>query len=770
MTTKFIFFLITLFSANALAAKGDVDADRIRSTDRTKTWTMPAATGTLATTGNAENFTNKTLISAIVQNYLEMEEDVAPSSPAAGYRRLYLKSDGKLYLKDSAGVEALAGGGGTATDITATAGSVLLGTNVQSQLTQTNNIFAGVAAEGGFATLNGAQTITQKIYNGGSAANSSKFLIPKHSYAVLLGLTRTEGSLTFATDQDKLYIDNGTSLLPVGGGGGSAGINLLQDYNAEFNGGALWSAILGAVTPVQVYGSQDQIFDSSGYSSWDSTSAGQQICSAAVPVGALGGTNGMGYIWTKVPSGTATHKFQIVPSSGSTVETTIESTTTAKRQLLNMPFAAGTTVRLCFTSVAANEPNIEFDHAYLGETTNIVSVENLNDWTSYAPVVSGITGGSATVTGRWRRVGDSIDLHIKLTNAATAGTGTGLLRFTMPNGVALDTTKYPIDSRFGILTAAYGMSTINYSPYLPTATSIGVSDAANYALEGQDIVANSTWELNGRFPVAGWSTNQSAAAANQTNFDWTTESCGSATWNNGNVSHTCKVKRDGSILMVQHQIALLGAPNTATLELTVPGGRVIDTSKLASGTLAAYATGLGRTDLVRGSGWRGGVQYMTTTTVRPTYVDGNGNIAPITQAAPGTFASGDYLVIYYEVPIVGWSENNKAPTLIGSVTSNSTGAERVERLTVANSGTASVTSQSGSWISSVSRSSAGVVVNNFASGTFSSAPSCNCNSIAVSAACHITAISSSAATVSINATTTGTATDIGYHLLCMGAR
>lgn len=44
---------------------------------------------------------------------LTLKEVSAPSSPASGYRRLYLKSDGLLYLKDSGGTETAVGGGAT---------------------------------------------------------------------------------------------------------------------------------------------------------------------------------------------------------------------------------------------------------------------------------------------------------------------------------------------------------------------------------------------------------------------------------------------------------------------------------------------------------------------------------------------------------------------------------------------------------------------------------------------------------------------------------
>ncbi len=77
------------------------------------------------------------------------------------------------------------------------------------------------------------------------------------------------------------------------------------------------------------------------------------------------------------------------------------------------------------------------------------------------------------------------------------------------------------------------------------------------------------------------------------------------------------------------------------------------------------------------------------------------------------------------------SGNWDAMTISGSspnVTSNSSGQERVERVLIANNGTASISSQSGTWVSSVSRTSTGYVTVTIANGAFTSAPTCVCSS------------------------------------------
>jgi len=114
-----------------------------------------------------------------------------------------------------------------------------------------------------------------------------------------------------------------------------------------------------------------------------------------------------------------------------------------------------------------------------------------------------------------------------------------------------------------------------------------------------------------------------------------------------------------------------------------------------------------------------------------------------------------------------------APTLVGSVTSNSTGAERVERARMATActinGSCSITDQTGSWVS-VSRTGTGSYTATFSAGIFSGAPTCVAtSSTSNQGGCSTTSASSSSVTISCVAPNT-TAADIGINLICMGPR
>lgn len=68
-------------------------------------------------TGNTQTLTNKTMTSPeidtpLIDDYFDINEESAPSTPASGKVRVYAKTDNKLYFKDDAGLETEIGGGG----------------------------------------------------------------------------------------------------------------------------------------------------------------------------------------------------------------------------------------------------------------------------------------------------------------------------------------------------------------------------------------------------------------------------------------------------------------------------------------------------------------------------------------------------------------------------------------------------------------------------------------------------------------------------------
>ncbi len=122
---------------------------------------------------------------------------------------------------------------------------------------------------------------------------------------------------------------------------------------------------------------------------------------------------------------------------------------------------------------------------------------------------------------------------------------------------------------------------------------------------------------------------------------------------------------------------------------------------------------------------------------------------------------------------------NNMPLLVGGVTSNTSGMERVERARITGgtvnqtcaSSPCTVYSQSGSWLSGVTRSSTGIYVFTFASGMFSALPSCvatgeNGAQVLIF---NLNVTSTTAMTVNVY-DTSGTARDAYFNVNCQGPR
>lgn len=151
--------------------------------------------------------------------------------------------------------------------------------------------------------------------------------------------------------------------------------------------------------------------------------------------------------------------------------------------------------------------------------------------------------------------------------------------------------------------------------------------------------------------------------------------------------------------------------------------------------------------------------------------------------ADAAAASGQRNMRWTVTPV---AQSMPMPILVGGVTSNSTGAERVERLLFG--GTASggepattcaaspcvVAAQSGSWVSSVTRTSTGIYPVTIAAGIFSAPPACTCTAgwsgVGSGGICAATGDSATAITVSTYANNGSGVQDNAVSVICMGPR
>lgn len=113
------------------------------------------------------------------------------------------------------------------------------------------------------------------------------------------------------------------------------------------------------------------------------------------------------------------------------------------------------------------------------------------------------------------------------------------------------------------------------------------------------------------------------------------------------------------------------------------------------------------------------------------------------------------------------------PILTGSVTSQTTNQERVERMSGTCSSSSSISTQTGSWVSSVGNISSGQCSVNLSGTPFSAAPTCTITGDISNTAVWAKVIGTSTSTVTIwgwNTSTTSAATSFTFQLHCMGPR
>lgn len=134
------------------------------------------------------------------------------------------------------------------------------------------------------------------------------------------------------------------------------------------------------------------------------------------------------------------------------------------------------------------------------------------------------------------------------------------------------------------------------------------------------------------------------------------------TWST-NTTYTGKWRRQGDSIQVQVLVTLSGAPDATALAFDIPSGYTIDTGKIVSTSGDSFTWGNGQ---ILDSGTSGytmstiGYSDTNTMTVRCSSVAGTyDQTVFVTNLVPFTFASGDEIGAFFEVPISGWKGKNE---------------------------------------------------------------------------------------------------------------
>ena len=555
-----------------------------------------------------------------------------------------------------------------------------------------------------------------------------------------------------------------------------SGQNLVVDAGFEGrNKGSVWVASGGSLSTTT-----SSVGRGSVSGTWDASATSQTLKSklVAIPAG-MYGKNGVVSVALKCASGTCTHTLAAYDGSANLITpvTITSSTTTYARTSLNFVFPSSGSIQLLLTS-AADEPSVSIDDAYLGlaEGFNVMQVSQAKTlgkhvYDTSSQVWSVSVGGTYTSFSANASIPSPTTYGSGISTPGTkipaivlnnVGPGTYYPEFrgiAYTNGTAGTMCRWWDGTTSGDQNAAYvgnpssgnsSLGVIRGSFYYSTAQSSvtfqlqcrTITGTTQTVFVGNNIVGDTaSFELT-YLP----SSIEIAYRPDLVGSSWSGYHDSTCTWTRTSTSYG-DFTADTSCALVQLTNSNFGTVTTTGGSNALPG---IDFTPARAGKYEVCVNGQGYSSGVAG------------TTFGYEFVDGSGTliaeippfVQPVTSGYNIPFSGCAQFrvssVATFTVKLYGKSSssvvniNNNAqtalnwtikqietniptPILVGSVTSGSAGAERIERVkstSSCSSNPCTIASQSGSWVSSWARNSTGNYTINFAAGTFSAAPNC----------------------------------------------
>jgi hypothetical protein len=309
-------------------------------------------------------------------------------------------------------------------------------------------------------------------------------------------------------------------------------------------------------------------------------------------------------------------------------------------------------------------------------------------WTAYTPTFTGF--GTVSEIEFWYRIQDE---NYEVRGHANCGTSTGVeARISLPNSATAVGTftnnmnvgtfvRNVVNTNDVIILAQGGEA------YVKCGIRNNASNAPLTALNGNGFMtAGNRFVVKFSLPVNVLSIDTHVVTPAKSNMSNPATSTASINWTT-NTTHTVNEHRVGQFLHLEGNIVLAGAPDSATLTITLP--ETIDTSVFDTSTDNSIG---GTFDYVDG-GVRvthaGKIRYASSTTMIFTIND-----TDLTQASPITWASTDEINYRIKVPISGWTSD---VTFLAAIPYKRIAILKDEQTT----GTDGGTFTSGSWVTRV---------------------------------------------------------------------
>ena len=394
-----------------------------------------------------------------------------------------------------------------------------------------------------YLTTTNTKAVTNKDIDGGTASNTSRITVPKDTKANLEALTRKEATLVYASDLDKLYADDGTSLKEIGSGG--SGINYLADY---FTADTLGTVGSGNVTDT------GNRATGAVMAAWQSTNTANisLSVSATNPLRNLNnylftgaGNNATGTTFVESPafqlhiadlgkpvtvsfdiadvtadgnfdvcmvrynsSGTYQEKISIAGNASGATPASAKLPTGISQ--FNGFFIANSTVddyyALRFRRLAGTDvPRLDSNKI---SPDSIIQGAAITDWVSYTPTFSAAFGTVTSINFEWRRVGSQMEIRGRATaSAPTTGAG----HVFIPSGYTIGTSAAD-----GFAISGF-MITDSASPILTILPNAGQTyfsiDNNTSSLPNLNSIftTGGAFTIQATIPITGWSSNVTMA-------------------------------------------------------------------------------------------------------------------------------------------------------------------------------------------------------------------------------------------------------------------
>jgi hypothetical protein len=185
--------------------------------------------------------------------------------------------------------------------------------------------------------------------------------------------------------------------------------------------------------------------------------------------------------------------------------------------------ADSTNYRLIFHVATTNSSSwsLKVDNVVVSPSKYVYGTP-ITDWQSYTPTVNGLGTGSGTATGLYRRVGGNVEIKFRFVKDSSNGSGSSVVRFSLPAGIAVDTSRLTIASS-NVNACGYAnsngiegtpnnfvTSAVLHAGYAGFPNEFTISNpgaGGNAEYVGSDFRANSTLDGFATFPVQGWSSS-----------------------------------------------------------------------------------------------------------------------------------------------------------------------------------------------------------------------------------------------------------------------